>query len=58
MNLKINVQFDFRMPFPDLRDVDKAEKAKALKEMTRRQNLSAGKVLKVMELHIYFTNFL
>jgi hypothetical protein len=31
-----------RMPFPDMRDVDKAERAKALKEMTRRQTLSAG----------------
>jgi hypothetical protein len=31
-----------RMPFPDLKDVDKAERAKALKEMTRRQTLSAG----------------
>jgi hypothetical protein len=33
------------MPFPDLKDVDKAERAKALKEMTRRQTLSAGKML-------------
>jgi len=31
-----------RMPFPDLKDIDKAERAKALKEMTRRQTLSAG----------------
>ena len=30
-----------RMPFPELRDVDKAEKAKALREIMRRQNLSA-----------------
>ena len=30
-----------RMPFPELRDVDKAEKAKALREIFRRQNLSA-----------------
>ena len=30
-----------RMPFPDLRDVDKAEKVKALREIFRRQNLSA-----------------
>ncbi len=28
-----------RMPFPDLRDVDKIERAKALKESLRRQNL-------------------
>ena len=29
-----------RMPYPDLRDIDKAEKAKALREIFRRQNLS------------------
>lgn len=29
-----------RIPFPDLRDVDKAEKAKSLREIFRRQNLS------------------
>ena len=28
-----------RMPFPELRDVDKAERAKALKEAARRQHL-------------------
>ncbi len=28
-----------RMPFPDLRDIDKIERAKALKESLRRQNL-------------------
>ena len=31
-----------RMPLPDLRDSDKAEKAKALREMFRRQDLSTS----------------
>ena len=30
-----------RMPLPELRDIDKAERAKALKEIARRQQLSA-----------------
>ena len=29
------------MPLPELRDVDKAERAKALREIARRQQLSA-----------------
>jgi len=31
-----------RMPLPDLRDSDKAEKAKALREIFRRQDLSSN----------------
>ena len=31
-----------RMPLPDLRDSDKAEKAKALREIFRRQDLSTS----------------
>ena len=30
-----------RMPLPELRDIDKAERAKALREIARRQQLSA-----------------
>ena len=29
------------MPLPELRDIDKAERAKALKEISKRQQLSA-----------------
>ena len=43
------------MPFPDLKDVDKAERAKALKEMTRRQTLSAGK-LTLIFLEQFYSN--